>query len=287
MGYVDDAFAKLKSTLEIGKTEHDLAIRRHHQIRDHVKEIWTLEEDFLTGSYRRETKTKKLKDVDIFVVIDADGPQASLRQYGPSGILGELATVLRPKYPDVYIDRMACVVGFGSEDEIMSFDVVPAFDREGGGYEIPDTQTGGWISTNPRLHHELSTAKNTACGGRFVPFVKMIKGMNRHLEEPVKPSFLLEVMAQGIVLEPFGEYPEEFRWFLATAVDQVNDAWPDPASLGPDVNTMSAAERTIASRALADALSTAEKAIDLAADGHERSAVEQWRELFGWRMPRP
>jgi hypothetical protein len=182
---------------------------------------------------------------------------------------------------------MACVVAFGNEEEIMSFDVVPAFDRRGGGYEIPDTRTGGWISTNPRVHHELSTTKNTACGGKFVPFVKMIKGLNRHLEEPVKPSFLLEVMAQGIVLEPFGDYPEEVRWFLATAVEQVHVPWPDPAKLGPDVNTMSSLERSAASTALAGALDVAEKAIDLAADGHERSAVEQWRELFGWRMPRP
>jgi len=287
MGYVDDAFANLKSTLEIGKTEQDLAVRRHHQIRDHVRESWVLEEDFLTGSYRRETKTKKLKDVDIFVVIDGDGPQASLRRCGPTAMLKDLASVLRPKYPDVYVDQMACVVGFGKEEEIMSFDIVPAFDRKGGGYEIPDTGTGDWISTNPRIHHELSTAKNAACGGKFVPLVKMIKGMNRHLNEPVNPSFLLEVMAHGIVLEPFGEYPEEVRWFLATAADQVNDSWPDPAGLGPDVNTMSNLQRSAASRALAGALVVAEKAIDSAADGHERAAVELWRELFGWRMPRP
>jgi hypothetical protein len=50
---------------------------------------------------------------------------------------------------------------------------------------------------------------------------------------------------------------------------------------------MSSLERSAASTALAGALDVAEKAIDLAADGHERSAVEQWRELFGWRMPRP
>jgi hypothetical protein len=287
MGYVDEAFANLKSTLEIGKTERELAARRHQQIRDHVRTSWTLEEDFLTGSYRRETKTKKLKDVDIFVVIDDEGPQSSLRQRGPVAILEDLASVLRPKYPDVYVDEMACVIGFGKEEEIVSFEIVPAFDRSGGGYEIPDTRTGNWISTNPRIHHELTTTKNIACGGKFVPFVKMIKGLNRHLDEPVKSSFLLEVMAQRIVMEPFGEYPEEVRWFLATAVEQVHDSWPDPAGLGPDVNAMSNLQRTTASAALAGALFVAEKAIDLAADGHERAAVEQWRELFGWRMPRP
>jgi hypothetical protein len=129
---------------------------------------------------------------------------------------------------------------------------------------IPDTRTGGWISTNPRIHHELSTAKNKACGGRFVPFVKMIKGMNRHLQEPVRPSFLLEVMGHSIVLEPFGEYPEEVRWFLATAAEQVGNAWPDPVGLGPDVNTMSANERASAAAALT-ALAVAEEAIDLTA----------------------
>ena len=287
MGYVDEAFANLKSTLEIGKTERELAAHRHQQIRDHVRTIWTLEEDFLTGSYRRETKTKKLKDVDIFVVIDDEGPQSSLRKCSPTDVLENLASVLRPKYPDVYVDEMACVIGLGKEEEIMSFEIVPAFDRRGGGYEIPDTRTGGWISTNPRVHHELSTAKNTACGGKFVPLVKMIKGLNRHLDEPVKSSFLLEVMAQGIVIEPFGEYPDEIRWFLATAVDQVHDSWPDPAGLGPEVNVMSNMQRTAASTSLASALEVAEKAIELAADGHERAAVEQWRELFGWRMPRP
>ena len=91
------------------------------------------------------------------------------------------------------IDRMACTVEFGS-DEIVSFDVVPAFKRTGGGYEIPDTQAG-WIATNPKQHHELTTKKNTACGEMWVPFVKMVKGANRELGEPVEPSFLLEVMA--------------------------------------------------------------------------------------------
>jgi hypothetical protein len=287
MGYVDEAFAKLKSTLEIGKTEQGLAVRRHHQIRDHVRQAWSLEDDFLTGSYRRDTKTKKLKDVDIFVVIDDEGPQAHLRDLGPAAVLGELLAVLRPKYPGAYVDRMSCVVPFGKEEEVMSFDVVPAFDREGGGYEIPDTRTGAWISTNPRIHHELSTAKNKLCDGKFVPFVKMIKGINRHLQNPVAPSFLIEVMAQDIVMEPFGDYPEEVRWFLATAAERVDESWPDPAGLGPDVNTMSAFERTKAATTLREAQFISEKAIDLAATGQERAAVETWRELFGWRMPRP
>jgi hypothetical protein len=225
--------------------------------------------------------------VDIFVVIASEGAQVQLRQSGPRAILDKLTLVLGGKYDSVVVDRMACTVNFGSGDEIVSFDVVPAFERATDEFEIPDTNTGTWIATNPKRHHEMSTKKNKECDGRFVPFVKMAKAINRELGEPVKPSFLIEVMAQDLVKEPFGRYQDEVRWFLASASEGVETSWPDPAGLGPDVNTMSPSERSKAGTALNDALSVAERAIRLEDDGQERAAVEEWRRLFSWRMPRP
>lgn len=287
MGYVDDAFVNLKGKLEITATESALAGRRHQEIRDHVRESWDLETDFLTGSYRRETKTKPLKDVDIFVVLASDGAQATLRQSAPRVVLDKLSAVLSTKYGDVVVDRMACTVNFGSGDEIVSFDVVPAFQRATDEFEIPDASRGSWIVTNPKKHHKMSTAKNKECDGKFVPLVKMAKAINRELGDPVQPSFLIEVMAQDLVKEPFGRYQDEVRWFLASASEGVEHGWPDPAGLGPDVNTMSTYDRGRAAEALESALAIAEEAIRLEDDGQERAAVESWRKLFGWRMPRP
>jgi len=287
MGYVDDAFLNLKSKLEIGEAEEALAIRRHHEIRDHVNDSWDLATDFLTGSYRRRTKTKPLKDVDIFLVIDPNGAQAGLRQSGPRAILDKLSAVLGSKYDSVVVDRMACTVNFGSGEQIVSFDVVPAFERSADEFEIPDTTIGSWIVTNPKCHHEMSTKKNKKCEEKYVPFVKMVKGINRDLGDPVKPSFLMEVMALEFVTEPFGRYQDEVRWFLASAAEGVNVGWPDPAGLGPDVNTMNSGERSEAKRSLIDALKIAEQAIRLEDDGQEWAAVEEWRRLFSWRMPRP
>lgn len=287
MGYVDDAFQNLKENLEITATESALAVRRHHEIRDHVRASWDLQANFLTGSYRRETKTKPLKDVDIFVVIDPGGAQAQLRQSGPRAILDELAVVLGTKYDGVVVDRMACSMNFGKGEEIVSFDVVPAFERATDEFEIPDTGSGTWIATNPKRHHEMSTEKNRECDGKFVPFVKMAKSINQELGDPVTPSFLIEVMAQDLVKEPFGRYQDEVRWFLASASEGVADSWPDPAGLGPDVNTMTSSERSTATGALEGALEIAEEAIHLEDDGQERAAVEEWRRLFSWRMPRP
>ncbi len=288
MSYVSDAFTNLKSALEITLTEQQLASSRREAIYDHLYARWGITTAFLTGSYDRHTKTKKLKDVDIFAVIDPDGDQAGLRQRAPSAVLGDLRTALDQKYPGrVTIDVLACVISFGTE-EIMSFEVVPAFDRAGGGYEIPDIATGNWISTDPSKHAEATSAKNAACDEKWVPFVKMIKGINREAGEPIDPSFLIEVMALDLVREPFGRYQDEVATFCASAADQVVNDWPDPAGLGPAVNrSMTAWDRQEAAQRFRSWQRTAEAAIDLEDAGSEHAAGEKWRELFGNRMPRP
>jgi hypothetical protein len=288
LGYIDDAFANLKRNLEITPTEQDTAVRRHHNIRDYIKSRLDLEDDFLTGSYRRDTKTKKLKDIDIFIVIDKNGAQAGYLTQPPDEVLNALEELLRDRWPDARRDGMAVVIHYGKDDDIMSIDVVPAADREEGGYLIPNPGAGGWIATNPKRHHELSIAKNAECDGKFVPFVKMIKGINRELGEPVSPSFLLEVMAHSLIKAPFGRYQDEIVVFLATAAEQLDREWPDPAGLGGDVNSvMSHGQKLTAATALRSAQETAERAVELEDNGQERAAYDEWKNLFGNRMTRP
>ncbi|OXM50617.1 hypothetical protein CFP71_27085 [Amycolatopsis thailandensis] len=288
MGYIDDAFTKLKHNLEITQTEQNLAKARHEAIRDFVKSHWDLDDDFLTGSYRRDTKTKKLKDIDIFVVLDADGGQSSFRDQSPIQVINALETLLRQKWSSAARDGMAIVVPYGADDEVMSIDVVPAFKREDGGYYIPNPSAGDWLETNPKRHHELSIAKNADCGGKYVPFVKMIKGINRELGEPVSPSFLLEVMAQSLVKPPIGRYQDEIIYFLATAAERIGDEWPDPAGLGGDVNAvMNMTQKLAAANALNRARAIAERAVDLEDDGQDRAAYDEWKTLFGNRMTKP
>lgn len=288
MGYIDDAFTKLKHNLEITQTEQNLAKARHEAIRDFVKSHWDLADNFLTGSYRRDTKTKKLKDTDIFVVLDADGSQAGFRDQAPIQVINALETLLRQKWTGAARDGMAVVIPYGPDDEVMSIDVVPAFKREDGGYYIPNPSAGDWLETNPKRHHEQSIAKNADCDGKYVPFVKMIKGINRELGEPVSPSFLLEVMAQSLVKPPIGRYQDEIVLFLATAAERIGDEWPDPAGLGGDVNAvMNSTQKLAAANALNQARAIAERAVDLEDEDQERAAYDEWKKLFGNRMTKP
>jgi predicted nucleotidyltransferase len=284
MSLVDEAFQGLQTRLEITATEQKTASSRQQRIRAHIDRHWDIDRDFLMGSYARHTKTKPLKDVDIMLVVKRQGDQGKLRDQAPSAVLAELCQVLDEVF-DAEINGFGVTVLFG-EGDITSFEVVPAFERSGGGFEIPDEERARWIATDPDAHKEASTAKNEACAQKYVPMVKMVKAINRERGEPISPSFLIEVMAQDLVDSPFGRYQDEIVWFLASAGDQITDAWPDPAHVGPAVNELvSTEERQQAAAALKEWLRIAEDAGRLEDDGKERDAVARWRELFGTRMP--
>lgn len=289
MGYVDDAFINLQHGLEITATESKLASRRQLEIREVVGGKIVLRTDFLTGAYVRDTKTKPLQDVDIFFVINRDGRNADLCSAQPSSVLERFRDVLTERYGSaaVAIDDRCCIVSFGEED-VLSFDIVPAADRAQGGFVIPDRRLMRWIATNPKVHEDLGVEKNAKTSGKWKPLVKMVKGWNRLAGGPINPSFLLEVLALELVDAPMGSYQDEVKLFFANAADRIGDTWPDPAGIGPDVNSkMSQSEKVAAKHALEQALAVAENAIALEDRGDERGAVEEWRTLFGSRMPRP
>lgn len=285
MSYVDEAFNRLKSNLEITPTENQQAQTRHQLVRNHIEASWDLANHFLTGSYKRHTATKKLKDVDIFVVVDPNGSQGYLANGTGTAAVLALRNLLAYRWDDLEADDNVVTIHYRGED-VASYEIAPVFPRKGGGYLMPDGVR--WIATDPKEQAALVTAKNKRCDEKFVPFVKMVKGINREAGDPIEPAFLLETMALKLVLTPFGRYQDEIRFFLASVADQIAENWPDPVGIGPDVNEgVDGWRRRELSASARSWLGVAEEALRLEEEHKERAAVEEWRKLFGWRMPRP
>lgn len=110
---IDDAFRKFKHRLELNDKEQQNASGRHYEIRDHLRTHFELDDDFLTGSYRRYTKTKPLKDVDIFCVLGEQ--ESQYRTAHPARVLGAFEKVLAGKYgaKAVSVQRRSATVDFG------------------------------------------------------------------------------------------------------------------------------------------------------------------------------
>jgi hypothetical protein len=283
---VDEAFSKFRSKISV-PTEKETkdASRRQKEIRAVMDREFHVQRDFLSGSYARWTKTKPLKDVDIFCVLG--GEDAKYRKQDPSEILKEVARIMAVEYgrDNVTIQTRSVGVAFknAAQEEVMSFDVVTAFDA-GDYYEVPDTKSAAkWTKTDPEIHKDLARDKHAAYSQEWKGLVRMIKTWNRHHNRPVKPSFLLEVMALELFDGNFGgNYRYEVKGFLSSAAERIFDAWPDPAKLGPDVSgRMDSTEKQSAKDALRNGADLCLKAIQLERAGKIGDALRVWQEVFG------
>jgi hypothetical protein len=169
---------------------------------------------------------------------------------------------------------------------VVSMDAVPAFAL-GQNYEIPDKDDGKWMKTNPKIHAEKAIEAHDAYDGEWKGLVRMMKYWNNHHDKPIKPSFLIEVMALECLDPPFnGCFDYEFQGAFATYADRIFDTWADPAALGPPVSDMMTPEKKkTACAALKQAARQATIAIDLGRQGKNGDALQAWRTLFGPKFP--
>lgn len=295
---IDEAFRKFKSRLELNEREQKNASQRQTEVREYLETKFGIARSFLTGSYARYTKTKPLKDIDIFFVLKES--EKHYHSKAASVVLDDFLTALVDKYGKESVRKQArsINVDFGvvidAEDNtdyrVVSVDAVPAFDTVTE-YEIPDSASGKWIKTDPEIHKQKATDAHQAYSSEWKGLVRMVKYWNNNpkhgSDKPVKPSFLIEVMALESLHGGWGgSFDREIQAFFSTLADRIHDEWPDPAGLGPAIsNDMDAARKDRAQRLLQAASREASNAIDHVRRGRNGEALRAWRELFGPKFP--
>lgn len=296
---LDEAFRKFKSRLELNDREGQNASKRQTEVREHIRSWFSIDRDFLTGSYARHTKTKPLKDIDIFFVL-AESERAKYRDKVPSVVLDDFYNALADKYGKSAVRKQgrSVNVDFGvvvdAEDNtdyrVVSVDVVPSF-VDGDNYEIPNNDTGKWMKTNPDIHAQEARDAHQAYSNEWKGLVRMVKYWNNNAkhgaDKPVKPSFLIEVMALQCLHGGWqGRFDYELQAFFAALADRVQDEWPDPAGLGTPVSDSMDEQRKARAKELLQAASReASNAIHLARKGQNGEALKAWRLLFGPKFP--
>jgi hypothetical protein len=295
---VEEAFRKFKSRLELNDREQKNASDRQTEVREYLDTKFEIDRSFLTGSYKRHTKTKPLKDIDIFFVL-AESERKKYRDKAPSVVINAFYDALVEKYGAKAVRKQSRSVNvdFGvvadvddnTDYRIVSVDAVPAFE-DGDDYEIPDTEAGKWIKTNPETHASKATAAHQAFSNEWKGLVRMVKYWNnnaRHGEKPVKPSFLVEVMSLQCLYGGWqGQFDREIQALFSTLADRIFDEWPDPAGLGPAIsNGMNESQKHRARQLLQAASRDAGLAINHVRQGRSGEALKAWRALFGPKFP--
>lgn len=284
-----ESFKTFKANLEITGLQSDTVSKRQQGVRDAAKNGLDVLDSFLSGSYSRQTLIAPLKqaDIDIIVVLDSKYfYNYNGQNGGQAGLLDLLKRVLKKTYPttpDISRNGQAVTIQFTD----FAVDVVPAFNRQGGGYLIPNSITQTWLSTDPKKHVQIFSDANQSHVGNLVPLIKMLKAWNRTTNSFLR-SFHLEAMVLQILNNiTISDFPSGARYVFDKGRDYVTKKNPDPAGYGDDVGAYLNTEDKVknAMSRFETAYTRALKAEDLARRGLVSDAVNMWRTVFGDYFP--
>jgi hypothetical protein len=285
--YLEDLASKLNLTDE----ERQRISEKHNDLRQRLREELPVEDDFLTGSYPRNTlirpKGEDKFDVDFFLAFSND----DFGEYELPELI-EMVNDARkeikqsdPEIQGISEQNRSIAVEY---DNGFQIDVVPAIEIEKNKlYKIFDKRTRQPVESNPKLHGERLSEDNEATQyrsvKRLVPIIKLLKSWKRDKCDYVK-SFHLELLATEILRdEPIETYSSGLTKFFSTAgeylqsatvTDPANeeniiDAYLDDDGTRQELLDLIAAERE-----------TAELAYRYESEGDYNRAVSEWKEVF-------
>ena len=281
---IAQGFAKFQENLQITELQDATVDSRQKNVRDAVAKELTVLTSFVTGSYRRETLIAPLSkaDIDIFVILDASYYSAD----GYANLIDRVKRVLKVTYPTTpEISRNGQAVTISFTD--FKVDVVPAFNRQGGGYLIPDSVMKRWLATDPTQHVSIWNTANIIHLRQLVPVIRMIKQWNR-AHSALLRSFHLETLILQILNNvKISDLPSAGRFVFDKAREASKLVVNDPAGYGGNIAAYLDTKEKIADvvKRFETAYTQALEAERLAAANQIPQAFAKWRTIFGDSFP--
>lgn len=236
----EEYFNELLSNLNLTDEERKQISDKHISLRERLREFLPVEDDFLTGSYPRNTMIRPNGDDKFDVDFILAFSNEKFGEYELPKLLELVKSALekiKDEDEDIeYIIDQNRSIGVEYRGNFQ-IDVVPAIEIEKDKlYRIFDKRTRQPVDSNPKLHGKnLSEAnENTESGSvrRLVPIIKLLKSWKRDRCDYVK-SFHLELLAVAILGdEPIESFSAGLAKFFSEAEDYLQEAClVDPANL--------------------------------------------------------
>lgn len=280
---IASGFSGLRTNLELTGLQKSTISTRQKNVRIAVENGFDVLDSFLAGSYSRSTIISPLSecDIDIFVVIESK----YYTQYQPSALLDRLRAVLKNTYPSTpKISRNGQAVTISFTD--FKVDVVPCFNRKGGGFIIPNSITQSWLSTNPTIHQSYLSEQNRLHGNNLIPLVKMMRGWNRCINNDFSSFYIELCTAKVLTNVRIDDFTSGVRYVFDKGREVVKYKIIDPAGFGDQINPLNniSTVNEAVSR-FQTAYNRAIKAEEYAQNGNIRLAFEEWRKIFPRYFP--
>src|SRR5690554_222452 len=186
------SFDQFYSSINLSGDHRKAANKRRDRLVSLLGNHFDILEAFPSGSVSRFTALCGHADVDVMVVLHFG---KHIKGKTPSEVLRSVRDALGEYETGVRRNGQAVTLKYKTWPDV---DIVPAsrVSDEGKvlGYEIPNSNTGSWISTNPKVHSADVEAASRRCGPNFRKAVKMVKWWNKAHSDYMQ-SYHIEVVA--------------------------------------------------------------------------------------------
>jgi len=271
------------------------------------------------GSFARRTKKRPLDDIDMIIVLHAQGNSYNeysdkieitatesadrqlklchdnTRNINSIKVINKSIKALEgiDQYKNAKIKRNQEAATLQLKSKDWNFDVVPAFitNEDVNGktfYLIPDGK-GNWKKTDPRLDRDRTTNVNQSKNGRVLNVIRAVKYWNKRPTMPSMGSYLLENMILDYYENSSTEASQyvdiELVKIFGDIKSRVYNIVNDPKNIQGNINNLSWDEKNkISERASLD-YERAKEARKFEGEEKHKESINKWREIFGIDFP--
>lgn len=194
---------------------------------------------FYVGSMGRSTAIPSVSDVDLLVEL----PASVYHQYNAysgnkqSSFLSAVRTAIQTTYPSSSVSGDGQVVVISFNDNV-TYEVLPAFLGDKGGYIFADSNNGGsWKNCWPKQEMTAFSDRNSACNKNLVELSRMARAWRDENSVPMSGMLIDTLAYQFIGSWQYREksylyydfMTRDFFNFLANR-DSTQDYWLAPGS---------------------------------------------------------
>lgn len=270
------------------------------------------------GSFSRRTKIRELDDIDMMIVMHAEGStytQSGNTFYISPGadsrfqnylndtnewvnsrrIVNKFVSCLKsvPQYAAADSKRQGEAATLNLKSYTWNFDIVPAFittpDSYGNTFYLIPDGNGNWKQTDPRIDKDRATAVNQKHSGKVLNVIRLVKYWKRKRGVPAIGSYLLETIMlnhyDALAKDSMSEYLDvEFSTALQALASAIVGYVGDQKNFQGDINHLSSEERKkVREMALEDA-NNAKEALSIEFDDPKKSG-KIWQKVLGKDFP--
>lgn len=164
--------------------DEELVSERIEYIKEGLADVLEESIDLLFGgSVAKHTYVDGISDIDSLLILN--DPEISTSK--PSDALNKIGSEIHDivaESADVSVGRLAVTVEY---PDGMSVQILPAF-RKGTQLKVPSFIRDDWSNISPKKFQNALTRRNSECGGKLVPTIKLAKAAIGRLPESQRLS---------------------------------------------------------------------------------------------------